>query len=263
MHILPLRRFADISVVCVALVACVTPPTAAQAFEGVLTMHQGRFAVADLMPAERGEVLPFLKEVGPELRARLATDSSAEETSVTYYIKGGRLRSTSPTGPGAGPEYLIMDLDTGVYRIVQPTQGLVIEWNRRTAADGNADSASSLGNAVEPFEEGRVINGFRCTGYATDDSNGIVEVSWLTGDMPELTEAFTQLAELSRSLGASATASRRLDRFLQHGFPVLTLTFDRTDGMLTIAEVEHVERQPLEAAMFEPPPGFATVSVQP
>jgi hypothetical protein len=231
---------------------------AAQAFEGMVTMRQVRLHAATVPPGVAP--LTFLHQASLDLATLVASDS-ATQLRVSYYVKQGRLRSTPPEAPAAGPEYLVMDFVRGVYRIVQPTQRMVLEWTRRTATDEPQDTAS-LGT-LQPQDSTRNINGFECAAYAFDDGAGFIELSWVTGDAPELARAFAELAALSQALGADDAADQPFDRLLRYGFPVLTITLDTDQGILTIAEVETVAEQPVDDAMFESPEGFATVSVQP
>ncbi len=244
--------------VTVVLVVGLPDAGVAQAFEGMVTMRQVRLNSATV-PAGVTP-LTFLRQASADLATLIASDS-ATPLRVSYYMQPGRLRSTPPEAPGAGPEYLIMDFARGVYHIVQPTQGMVLEWTRRTQTD-EPDDTASLGN-LRPLEDARNINGFACTAYAFDDGAGFVELSWVTGDAPELAHAFAELAALSQALGAHDGASRPFERLLRYGFPVLTMTLDTDQGVLTIAEVETVSEQSVDDAMFEPPKGFTTVTVQP
>jgi hypothetical protein len=243
------------------LLVCVAGSASAQAFEGVLTMRQARLDAAAAIPAGADPVA-FLQQAAGDLEALLALDSTVEHTRVSYYLKAGKLRSTPPEAPGAGPEYLIMDLLSGVYRIVQPAQGIALEWTRRAAVD-DAGTTAPATDDLTPLEDERELNGFRCTGYVTGHGDELIELSWLTDDVPELTATFAELAVLSQSLGESDAASRPFERLRQYGFPVLTVTLDRREGVLTIAEVERVARQEVDDSMFATPPGFATVTIEP
>jgi hypothetical protein len=90
----------------------------------------------------------------------------------------------------------------------------------------------------------------------------IVEVSWLTAELDDLATTFAQLAVLSEELGSGGESRRSIQRLLDRGFPVRTVTADAGSGTLSAAEITAIERRALPADTFEAPAGYLTVTVE-
>jgi hypothetical protein len=251
-----------------AVLTLVLPCSAvSQQFEGVLTMRETRFEIDAILPKFGGSADSLLRRPLEDLRtAAEAADAGLEELTLTYYIKGNKLRTSNAgsSGPGADEGYMILDFGTGSYQLVDPTQNMVIEWvadSAEVSAVQSEDAATESGADVRPLDETRTINGFACRGYRTLYEGGIVEVTWLTDTLRDLTAAFAELAALSQRFGDEGGGDRRVDRFLEHGFPILTMTIDPELGEFSAAEVMKATRQAVGDTLFTVPAGYLKVAM--
>jgi hypothetical protein len=246
------------------LLAAVAAGSTAQEFEGVVTMRELHAESAALSVALAGDPdsLTFLTLASIEDVAR-AEGAELETTELRYYISGARLRSAPLGLSGSEGEYLIIDFAAGLYRIVDPRQQLIVEWQGRTSEDtltrANDDAAPP---SIVPLSERRDINGYPCRAYRVTHASPVVEVSWLTSELADLRVTFSRLAALSEELGSGDDAARSIDRLLQIGFPIRTVSVDTASGTVSGAEIVTVERRALEPATFDPPPGYMTVTVE-
>jgi len=248
-----------------ALLALLVPASAAsQQFEGVLTMRETSFEIDAVLPKFGGAPDALLRQSLADLRAEAeAAKAGLQELTLTYYIKGNKLRTTNG---GSGPDegYMILDFGTGSYQLVDPSQKMVIEWVADSAdprAIENEEQADEAAVDVEPLNETRTINGFSCQGYRAVYEGGVVEVTWLTQTLQDLTTAFAELAALSQRFGDPEGSDQRVDRFLEHGFPILTMTVDPELGEFSGAEVLAATRQAVSDTLFTVPAGYLRVAM--
>lgn len=253
-----------------AVLTLVLPCSAvSQQFEGVLTMRETRFEIDAILPKFGGSPDSLLRRPLGDLRAAAeAADAGLEELTLMYYIKGNKLRTSNAGGSGSGSGsdegYMILDFGTGSYQLVDPTQNMVIEWvadSAELSAVEGEDAATEPGADVRPLDETRTINGFACRGYRTLYEGGIVEVTWLTDTLRDLTAAFAELAALSQRFGDEGGRDGRVDRFLEHGFPILTMTVDPELGEFSAAEVMTATRQAVGDTLFTVPAGYLKVAM--
>jgi hypothetical protein len=249
----------------VALLALLVPASAAsQQFEGVLTMRETSFEIDAVLPMFGGSADTLLHQSLADLRAEAAAaNAGIEELTLTYYIKGNKLR-TSNGGSGPDDGYMILDFGSGSYQLVDPSQKLVIEWVADSAelrAIENEEPADEGAVDVEPLNETRTINGFSCRGYRAVYEGGLVEVTWLTETLQDLTTAFAELAALSQRFGDPEGGDQRVDRFLEHGFPIVTMTVDPELGEFSGAEVLAATRQAVSDTLFTVPAGYLRVAM--
>jgi hypothetical protein len=187
-----------------------------------------------------------------------------ERTELTYYVSGSRLRSVPDSDSLETVQFLIADFAEGLYRVVDPAQKLIVEWRGRTPGDTAAIGAHArLEEAdISRIGESREVNGFVCDGWVLRHGTAVVEVSWLTAELDDLTRAFGHLALLSEELSDGGASGRSMLRLLDRGFPVRTVTIDAEAGLISAAEITAVERRALAADAFDPPPGYLTVTVE-
>jgi hypothetical protein len=237
----------------------------APAFEGAVTMRELYVVSAALSAAfvANPDSLTHLSLADLETLAAGA-GAQVERAELTYYVSGSRLRSAPAGDSTASPEYLIADFAEGLYRVVDPAQGLIVEWRDRTAPDGDASGGdpSTLDPDIAGLGRSREINGFAADGWMLRYGTAIVEVSWLTAELDDLATTFAQLAVLSEELGSGGESRRSIQRLLDRGFPVRTVTADAGSGTLSAAEITAIERRALPADTFEAPAGYLTVTVE-
>jgi len=248
-----------------ALLVLLFPASAAsQQFEGVLTMRETSFEIDALLAKFGGSADAILRQSLADLRAEAAAaDAGLEELTLTYYIKGNKLR-TSNGGSGPDEGYMILDFGSGSYQLVDPSQKMVIEWAADSAdlrARADEEPGDEAAVDVEPLNETRTINGFSCRGYRAEYEGGIVEITWLTESLQDLTRAFAELAALSQRFGDPEGGDQRVDRFLEHGFPILTMTVDPELGQFSGAEVLAATRQAVSDTLFTVPAGYLRVAM--
>lgn len=248
------------------VIAAVTPlALAAQAFEGTVTMRELSIESGLLGTAlvERVDDLSRLSLAGLAAMADSA-GVPVTRTEIMYYVSGSRLRSAAADDSPGMAEFLIADFAEGIYRVVDPAQGLIVEWRGRAAEDTVApDDAIPAGEPdVAALDHTREVNGFRCRGWVLRYGAAIVEISWLTNALDDLTGTFRSLALLSEQLGSGGESGQSVRRLLDKGFPVLTLTADAELGVVSAAEIVAVERRALPAGTFDPPRDYLTVTVE-
>ncbi|KPK03113.1 MAG: hypothetical protein AMS20_11465 [Gemmatimonas sp. SG8_28] len=249
----------------VALTLAIPSVGSGQQFEGVLTMREVRFEIDAVLARVGGSAEELLPQPLERLR-ETAEDAGAglEELSLTYYLKGNKLRTSNDGSSGEDAGYMLLDFGTGLYQLVDPAQKLIVEWVADSVADGaiaEEEAATDLEIDIQPLDETRTINGFTCAGFRVVHEGGIVEITWLTDALQDLTGSFAQLADLSARFAEEGSTTRPLDRFLELGFPILTMTVDTDLGEFSAAEVLKAERRPLEDDLFTVPSGYLKVAM--
>lgn len=236
-----------------------------QQFEGVLTMREIRFEIDAVLATVGGDAEGLLQQPLEQLRAAAETAGAGlEELSLTYYIKGSKLRTSNEGGMGGEEGYMLLDFGTGRYQLVDPGQKLVVEWVADSLAAGGIEDEEAVADLefdVQPLGESRTINGFACRGFRVVHEGGTVEITWLTDALMTLTGTFAQIAELSARFGDEESTSRPLDRFLELGFPILTMSVDPELGEFSAAEVLKAEQKPLDDSLFTVPSGYMKVAM--
>lgn len=238
-----------------------------QQFEGVLTMREVRFEIDAVLGSIGGDAEALLRQPLEQLRA-VAEEAGAglEEMSLTYYLKGNKLRTSNEGSMGEEEGYMLLDFGTGRYQLVDPAQKLVVEWvadSMPERAFADEDAGTDVEIDVRPLDETRTINGFVCRGYRVVHEGGTVEITWLTDALADLTGTFAQLAELSARFGDEGSTGRPLERFLELGFPILTMSVDTELGEFSAAEVLKAEQRPLDDGLFTVPSGYMKVAMPP
>ncbi len=259
------------AVMCLALAITVSPVVLdvhAQGFEGTVTMRELTLEAEPLLERVGGDRdRLFALSVERLLEEAQEAEIDIVDYAVTYYMKGSMLRSTAPGMMDDAEGYMLVDYERGIYRLVQPDQQLYVEWS--ADPDDVPDAVSEdvivdeeLGVRIEPMRETRTINGLRCSGYRSSDESGTLAVAWLTTELEDLKASFVRLAQLSESMG-DEEESDPVDRMLQYGFPVLTLSLEgEWAHELSVAELVSIERAPLSDDLFAPPAGFTKISLQ-
>ena len=261
----PVRFFLVRSFLLVAVPAAGPGALRAQAFEGSVTMRELYLESAPLSAALVAEPdsLPHLSLADLQTMAASA-GVPVERTELTYYVSGSRLRCV-PAGDSSGTaEFLIADFAAGLYRVVDPAQTLIVEWRRRSAGDTTTIGGYALPDDpnISEIGQSREVNGLLCEGWVMRRGTAIVEASWLTAELDDLTRTFAHLALLSEELSGSGESGRSILQLLDRGFPVRTVTADADAGLISAAEITAVERRVLAADTFDPPPGYLTVTVE-
>ena len=234
-----------------------------QQFEGVLTMREVRFQIDPILAMGGGSAEDLLRLPLEQLRVSAeAADAGLEELSLTYYLKGNKLRTSNEGASGEDEGYMLLDFGTGLYQLVDPAQKLIVEWVADPSAGGvTEEEATDVGVDIQPLDEARTINGFACRGFRVLHEGGMVEITWLTDALQDLKGAFAELAALSERFGEEGAASRPLDRFLELGFPILTMTVDTDLGEFSAAEVLRAEMKPVDDSLFAVPSGYLKVAM--
>jgi len=250
-----------------------TPPLLlAQQFEGVIkqrsiTVSMGvleelGFDVSEAMfdvPVER--LLALQDELGPE-------DMTVADEEI--YIKGSLVRADASDMEGEG--YVIIDMDQGVWRMVQPDKQMYIEM---TAADLERMRGMMAGMGPEDEGEGekpeardtgltKTINGMACKAYDVETEEGTTRVwvsqddVWVSQDDGDLVSSFARFSDKIRQM--TFMGDDELDPSMivaQHGFPVLVQTLPHdTYSMYEVEVVVSVERRPVPDEMFAIPAGL-------
>ncbi len=244
--------------------ALVLPDTgAAQHFEGVLTMREVRFQIDPMLETAGGSAEDLLQRSLEQVRAAAeAAGAGVEELSLSYYLKGNKLRTSTEAGSDEAEGYMLLDFGSGLYQLVDPAQKLIVEWTADSSGgEVVADESADPGAEIQALDETRTVNGFVCRGFRVVHEGGTVEITWLTDSLQDLKGAFAELVALSERFGDEGAASRPLDRVLELGFPVLTMTVDIERGEFSAAEVLKVEKKPLDDTLFAAPAGYLKVAM--
>jgi len=258
-------RPRQIFMLATALALATPPLVLAQQFEGIIkqrsiTISMGvleelEFDLSDAMfdvPVER--LLALQDELGPE-------DMTVTDEEI--YIKGSLVRADASDMEGEG--YVIVDMDQGVWRMVQPDKQMYIEM---TAADLERMRGMMAGMGPEDEGEGekpeardtgltKTINGMACKAYDVETEEGTTRV-WVSQDDGDLVSSFARFSDKIRQM--TFMGDDELDPSMivaQHGFPVLVQTLPHdTYSMYQVEVVVSVERRPVPDEMFAIPAGL-------
>ncbi len=200
---------------------------------------------------------------------------TVEVEETVHFVKGSRFRS-QPAGVENGP-YSIADLEAGIFRSVQPSEKLYVEWTAEDLEasmeemmagmpevperdEGDAEEAS-----IRPLGVTRAINGVRCTGYEVRDGEQLTW-AWVTGEYPEAMRALQRMMEGIERLSPGDEEDDSDELFLQYGLPMLTqevtLYNGEAEGAYEIEETLAVEAGPVSDSLFEVPAGYRKMSMQ-
>lgn len=245
-----------------ALALAAPRPVLAQQFEGVIKQRTISISMAVLEEREF-DLSAAMFDVPVEQILALQDELRPDDMTVIdeeIYIKGKMVRADASDEEGQG--YVIIDMDQGVWRMVQPDKQMYIEM---TAAD--LDRMRGMMAGMGPGDEGekpeardtgitRDINGMACKAYDVETEEGITRV-WVSRDDSDLASSFTRFADKIRQM---AFMDDELDPSMivaQHGFPMLVQTLPHdTYSMYQVEEVVSVERQSVSDELFKLPAGL-------
>ena len=182
-------------------------------------------------------------------------------TSRVYW-SGRKVRLES--GDAFEPLILLLDLENGrAYRLDPPTKTAVlldVDALRSRSHLGFAMAGDRMGSSIDGFRKQklagqRTIAGRVSTGYRLRAGETRVDV-WMAAGLPLDMEDFTEFLEWSGAAAALGGLLPELERL--DGFPLETRSRVVTDGHVyeTRATVTRLKQQPLDAALFAPPPSF-------
>jgi hypothetical protein len=221
----------------------------AQQFEGVFMTKTLRLS-SDVVTAQAGDdaarALDKMSTLTSDQLLRLGAEVDSQQTQV----KGGRMRSAMGDMPGMGGGYIVIDVGTGMMRMVMPAQRSYTEISLRGAGRPPQGEEDEEELKVEPLGRTQVIGNLRCTGYRITEGDD-VSIAWMTSDpaFKQLFEAYMQMAgDDDPSVGRARALLAR------YGYPVMTQRLDE-DGDYR-AEVWSLERRPMADSLFAIPPGF-------
>ncbi len=256
-------RLQQIFTLAGALVLTAPPLVLAQQFEGVIKQRSISISMAALEGLEF-DLAEAMFDVPVEQLLALQDELGPEDMTVTneeIYIKGSMVRADASDIEGEG--YVIIDMDQGVWRMVQLDKQMYIEM---TAAD--LDRMRGMMAGMGPEEEGekpeardtgltKTINGMDCKAYDVETEEGITRV-WVSQDDGDLVSSFTRFSDKIQQM--TFMGDDELDPSMivaQHGFPVLVQTLPHdTYSMYQVEEVVSVERRQLSDELFTVPAGL-------
>jgi hypothetical protein len=199
----------------------------------------------------------------------LVGETPREELSKTY-VAYDKMKVVSSDPQGAE---MILDPVKGTLTFLNPEAKEYYQID----AKGMAQSMSQPGLeqmqammeqnkvAVEPTEETQKINGWSCKKYRVHKT-GMMEVEqeiWATEDVSVDVDRYTDLMSMSGPeglLGDSPAAKTQRDEMAKiKGYPILTTSKMQMMGstMETKSEVKAIRKEPMPAALFEIPEGYA------
>jgi len=238
-----------------ALIALYATAAPAQQFEGVFMTKTLRLS-SDVVTEQAGDdaarALDKLSTLASDQLLRLGAEVDSQQTQV----KGGRMRSAMGDMPGMGGGYVVIDVGTGMMRLVNPAQRSYSEFSIRGTGQsrpGEGEDEEEL--KVEPLGRTQVIGTLRCTGYRVTEGED-VSIAWMTSDpaFKQLFEAYMQMAgDDDPSVGRARALLAR------YGYPVMTQRLDE-DGDYRV-EVWSLERRPMADSLFAIPAGFTKQAV--
>ncbi len=225
------------------VLATVLWPTAAvaQQFEGTIitrSIYGNAYAIADATGTNPSEVLDVPIEQVIAARAEYPEDITVQE--ATMYVKGSLVRMEMPEEEMAGG-YAIMDMASGLFRMVQPAERVYVEWTVEEMQQMRAMAGATPygeGEAPAPAATPRplgitkVVNGVECAAYEiqTDDKR---VVGWLTKEHGDLLESFRFMAEQASMWDEEGEEELNADKlFSEHGFPMLMQTLSWEQAVL-------------------------------
>jgi hypothetical protein len=230
------------------VLATVLWPTAAvaQQFEGTIitrSIYGNAYAIADATGTNPSEVLDVPIEQVIAARAEYPEDITVQE--ATMYVKGSLVRMEMPEEEMAGG-YAIMDMASGLFRMVQPAERVYVEWTVEEMQQMRAMAGATPygeGEAPAPAATPRplgitkVVNGVECAAY----------------------EFMAEQASMWDEEGEEELNADKL--FSEHGFPMLMQTLSWEEDY-EVEEVLAVEPGSVDDAMFQPPSGYRKMTIQ-
>jgi len=237
-----------VSLALLALMTAASHRTAAQQFEGVVTIKTLNLT-ADIVADQTGE--EELSDRGREKLFAMTLDqlvqiSGSAHTNVLH-VKGGRMRTAAFDMPGLGSTYMLLDVAGGMLRTVAPAKRGYYEAALR-APGGETEQADPM--QIVALGRNQVIEGLRCTGYRVTQGGQVSHV-WTTDDPA----AKAMVANQLRMAGDDAEGTRNARALLaRYGAPMMTQTFDE-EGDYSV-EVWSLERKSLPDSLFVVPSGY-------
>lgn len=243
----------------------VAHPAHGQQFQG--TLHVRSAVLAD-------EALAALHVTDPDQLLALSVDSlfaatggGVEVHRYTYDLKPGKL-AMRPTGGGPEAQYMLVDLEGGVMRMVIPQMSAYAEWsfNARDSTGASGAEGSAAGPTVTPLGKRQTVNGMPCSLYRAQASDEVA-VACIAAGYRDVSDAMRAMARGMSDMAGGDQAGQvdLLDSLGRYGFPVRVQDVSLTDGRPTQFEVDDVvtvERKTLADSTFRPPAGYLKMTLQ-
>jgi len=217
-----------------------------------------------------------LFDIPMEQLEALAASGEADIAQSTIYVKGSRIRIA---GEGEGEAYMIYDLESGTYRLVNPQERTYLEYGRadmeeqqREAEEmmaglgvdmadmaAESDMESDNNERFEALGRSAVINGFQTKAYEAS-ANGRIGRGWCAKDESTLVKSFEALA--AQAAAEEEDGSDIEDLLCEGQLPVLVQVFDSYAEMYDVSELVAIERTPVSDELFTIPAGYKRVSME-
>lgn len=207
----------------------------------------------------------------------MAARGEADITQSTVHVKGSRVRIAGGSGEEA---YMVYDLETGTFRLVNPQESTYLEYSRadmeeqqrRTQRmmaqlgvdmeemESEMDVESDRGRSPKALDRSEVINGFRTTGYEVE-AHGQFGRGWCAEDDSKLVQSLEALAAQAASLEEEEESDVE-DLLCAGQLPIRVHRFDPSVGDYGIEEIVAIDRIPVPDESFAIPPGYKRISMQ-
>ncbi|UCD24212.1 MAG: DUF4412 domain-containing protein [Gemmatimonadota bacterium] len=217
-----------------------------------------------------------LFDIPMEQLEKMAASGEADITRSTIYVKGSWIRIA---GEGDGEAYMVYDLESGTYRLVNPQERTYLEYSRAdmeeqqrkaeemmagfgvdmAEIEADMEGESAGGPTVEALGATAEINGYHTTGYEAR-TDGRIGRGWCAKDESALMKSFEALAAQA---GSEEDEGSDIEDLLCEGqLPVLVQIFDVYGEMYDVTEIVAIERTAVSDELFEIPAGYQRVSMQ-
>lgn len=251
-----------IAIVLAGITVAVLPqPAGAQSFEGVVGQRTISVSLDEL--ADRGiegeEVFDMSVADLLALRTELEPFGAMTVEEGEILIKGTLVRMDASDEDGPG--YALIDLDTGITRMVRPTEGTYLEITPEDLAQmgGFADVVEPGRPEVTETGVSRTINGMLTTAFDVSSADGETK-GWVTRDHPALAESMSTFIEAMNAMSMDEPRDPWSVVLAERGLPVLTQTVEW--DMFTVEEITSVEQRAVSVEAFSVPDGLQRMTFQ-
>ncbi len=277
------------------LLLCVPSFLKAQSFEGTIkqkSIQVSVWALQDLLWSENGEdedepsydteaeynaaQARKLFELPMDRIETMAASGDADIARSTIYVKGSRIRIA---GEGEGEAYMVYDLESGTYRLVNPQERTYLEYSRAEMEEQQREAEEMMAGlgvdmaeiedefgdelggepTVEALGTTAEINGYQTTGYEARSADRIGR-GWCAKDESELVKSFEALA--AQAISEEDEGTDIEDLLCEGQLPILVQVFDVYAEMYDVTEIVAIDRSAVSDELFEIPAGYQRVSMQ-
>ena len=272
-----MSRFVSLGVLIVALAL------PAAAFEGTVTTRRISIKPAAITKIVGGDEKNADRILGMPAEKLLAEKDGVETKPSTVSIRGAKARVDAADGV-----FIVLDADSGLLQVVNPTKRQVIEVTKADMQSAAAQLASKSkvmeeqmaklppekrkeveamlktlpsskadapGPSLRALGKTETINGHKCAAFETKTKDETT-IGWLTEDAKDVAASFRSFAVAEQNIRPGAKSSRML--LTEKGLPVRVQTL--TVGGYTVDEITKIEPKTLSADVFQVPPDFAKVN---